>query len=221
MFSVNVAPGWGLFLESQRSPRRAALGSRATKTIVIKINAPTEPGQHPAQGPAASAGAGLERGARRAGSARSPRDACAAMARVQGSAPRRVSVFPVLRSVPALREKALSGAASDSPRRRATATLSQELPVWLDCHVRMYEYFEGVSALTICDNLRSGSHIRTDTRRRSTLHTATLLPIQVPAYFQHVSGSPGTRERSKPLCWFISVGFWQLCDTADSITWMR
>jgi transposase len=38
----------------------------------------------------------------------------------------------------------------------ATASLSQELPVWLDCHVRMYEYFQGVSALTICDNLRSG-----------------------------------------------------------------
>ena len=25
----------------------------------------------------------------------------------------------------------------------ATATLSQELPVWLDCHVRMYAFFGG------------------------------------------------------------------------------
>jgi transposase len=38
----------------------------------------------------------------------------------------------------------------------ATATLSQELPSWLDCHVRMYEFYRGVSALTIPDNLRSG-----------------------------------------------------------------
>lgn len=38
----------------------------------------------------------------------------------------------------------------------AIATLSQELPVWLGCHVRMYEFLGGVSALTICDNLLSG-----------------------------------------------------------------
>jgi transposase len=38
----------------------------------------------------------------------------------------------------------------------ATATPSQELPVWLDCHVRMYEFMSGVSALTICDGLRAG-----------------------------------------------------------------
>lgn len=38
----------------------------------------------------------------------------------------------------------------------ATATLSQELPVWLDCHVQMYAFFEGVSAITVPDNLRAG-----------------------------------------------------------------
>jgi transposase len=37
----------------------------------------------------------------------------------------------------------------------ARATLSQELPAWLDCHVRMYEAFGGVSAITVPDNLRS------------------------------------------------------------------
>jgi transposase len=37
----------------------------------------------------------------------------------------------------------------------ATATLSQQLPAWLDCHVRMYTFFGGVSALTVPDNLRS------------------------------------------------------------------
>jgi transposase len=38
----------------------------------------------------------------------------------------------------------------------ALATLSQSLPDWLDCHVRMYGFYQGVSALTIPDNLRSG-----------------------------------------------------------------
>ena len=38
----------------------------------------------------------------------------------------------------------------------ARATLSQTMPEWLDCHVRMYEAFRGVAAITVCDNLRSG-----------------------------------------------------------------
>jgi len=38
----------------------------------------------------------------------------------------------------------------------AWATLSQSLPEWLDCHVRMYGFYQGVSALTIPDNLLSG-----------------------------------------------------------------
>ncbi len=48
------------------------------------------------------------------------------------------------------------GALGASSYTFAVATLSQELPVWLDCHVRMYEFFCGASALTICDNLRAG-----------------------------------------------------------------
>jgi transposase len=38
----------------------------------------------------------------------------------------------------------------------AYATASQALPLWLDCHARMYEFFNGVSAITVPDNLRSG-----------------------------------------------------------------
>jgi transposase len=38
----------------------------------------------------------------------------------------------------------------------ACATLSQELPVWLDCHCRMYEFFRGVTAITVPDNLKAG-----------------------------------------------------------------
>src|SRR5690606_17125788 len=38
----------------------------------------------------------------------------------------------------------------------AWATLSQSLPEWLDCHVRMYDFYQGVSALTIPDNLLAG-----------------------------------------------------------------
>ena len=48
------------------------------------------------------------------------------------------------------------GALGASSYTFALATLSQELPVWLDCHVRMYEFFSGASALTICDNLLAG-----------------------------------------------------------------
>lgn len=47
------------------------------------------------------------------------------------------------------------GALGASSYTFAMATLSQALPVWLDCHVRMYEYMGGVAALTIPDNLRS------------------------------------------------------------------
>jgi len=48
------------------------------------------------------------------------------------------------------------GALGASSYTFAMASLSQELPAWLDSHVRMYEHFGGVPALTIPDNLRSG-----------------------------------------------------------------
>ncbi len=48
------------------------------------------------------------------------------------------------------------GALGASSYTFALATLSQTLPVWLDCHVRMYEFFQGVSAITIPDNLAAG-----------------------------------------------------------------
>ncbi len=38
----------------------------------------------------------------------------------------------------------------------ARATLSQTMPEWLDCHVRMYAAFQGVAAITVPDNLRAG-----------------------------------------------------------------
>lgn len=48
------------------------------------------------------------------------------------------------------------GALGASSYTFATATRSQTLPEWLDCHVRMYGFYRGVSALTIPDNLRAG-----------------------------------------------------------------
>lgn len=48
------------------------------------------------------------------------------------------------------------GVLGASSRTFACATASQELPCWLDCHVQMYEYFGGVSELTVPDNLKSG-----------------------------------------------------------------
>jgi transposase len=38
----------------------------------------------------------------------------------------------------------------------AEASLSQDLGSWLSSHVRMYEFFNGVSEITVPDNLRSG-----------------------------------------------------------------
>ena len=48
------------------------------------------------------------------------------------------------------------GALGASSYTFAMATLSQELPVWLDCHVQMYSFFGGVTAITTSDNLASG-----------------------------------------------------------------
>ena len=47
------------------------------------------------------------------------------------------------------------GALGASSYTFALATLTQQLPVWLDCHVRMYEFWCGVPAITIPDNLRA------------------------------------------------------------------
>jgi transposase len=38
----------------------------------------------------------------------------------------------------------------------AEACWSQDLPSWIGAHVRMYEYFDGVPAATVPDNLKSG-----------------------------------------------------------------
>jgi transposase len=48
------------------------------------------------------------------------------------------------------------GALGASSYTFACATHSQSSPEWLDCHVRMYDFYQGVSALTIPDNLRAG-----------------------------------------------------------------
>ena len=39
----------------------------------------------------------------------------------------------------------------------AEATWSQSLPDWTGSHVRMFEYFQGVSELVVPDNLSSGA----------------------------------------------------------------
>jgi len=79
------------------------------------------------------------------------------------------------------------GALGASSYTFAIATLSQELPVWLDCHVRMYEFFGGVSALTICDNLRAGvtrpdryeAQINPSYRELATHYGTCIIPTRV------------------------------------------
>jgi len=48
------------------------------------------------------------------------------------------------------------GVLSASNYTFAEATWSQKLPDWIDSHVNMYQFFGGVPALTLTDNLRSG-----------------------------------------------------------------
>jgi transposase len=55
-----------------------------------------------------------------------------------------------------LKTQLFVGALGASSYTFAVASLSQELPAWLASHVQMFEFYGGVSALTICDNLRSG-----------------------------------------------------------------
>ena len=46
----------------------------------------------------------------------------------------------------------------------------QDLPTWLDCHVRMYEFFSGASAITVPDNLRAA--IKTPDRYEAEINPA-------------------------------------------------
>jgi transposase len=79
------------------------------------------------------------------------------------------------------------GALGASSYTFAIATLSQELPVWLDCHVRMYEFLGGVSALTVCDNLRSGvkhpdryeAELNESYRELATHYSTCVIPTRV------------------------------------------
>lgn len=48
------------------------------------------------------------------------------------------------------------GALGASSYTFAMATESQDLHNWLHCHVRAFEFYQGVPAITVCDNLMSG-----------------------------------------------------------------
>jgi transposase len=86
-----------------------------------------------------------------------------------------------------IRTQLFVGALGASSYTFALATASQELPVWLDCHVRMYEYFGGVTALTIPDNLRSGvstpdryeAEINPSYRELATHYGTCVIPARV------------------------------------------
>jgi transposase len=68
------------------------------------------------------------------------------------------------------------GALGASSYTFAWATLSQNLPTWLDCHVRMYEFFSGVSAITVPDNLRSA--IKSPNRYEAEINPAYREPAE-------------------------------------------
>ena len=58
----------------------------------------------------------------------------------------------------------------------AYAVISQEVPQWLDCHVKMYEFFSGLTPITVPDILLSllvfvAPKTREKLRQRYWLHT--------------------------------------------------
>jgi transposase len=79
------------------------------------------------------------------------------------------------------------GALGASSCTFAIATESQALPVWLDCHVRMYEFYGGVAALTIPDNLRAAvvrpdryeAEINPSYRELATHYGTCVIPARV------------------------------------------
>jgi transposase len=86
-----------------------------------------------------------------------------------------------------IRTQLFVGALGASSYTFAIATLSQELPVWLDCHVRMFEFFSGVSTLTVCDNLRAGvthpdryeAELNESYRELATHYSTCVIPTRV------------------------------------------
>ncbi len=97
------------------------------------------------------------------------------------------------------------GALGASSYTFAFAKLSQELPVWLDCHVRMFEFFCGVSALIVCDNLRAGvthpdryeAEVNRSYRELATHYGTCVIPTRVrkPRADPRRSRSPPPRGR--------------------------
>jgi len=79
------------------------------------------------------------------------------------------------------------GALGASSYTFAIATLSQELPVWLDCHVRLFEFLSGVTSLIICDNLRAGvthpdryeAELNASYRELATHYSTCIIPTRV------------------------------------------
>jgi transposase len=69
----------------------------------------------------------------------------------------------------------------------AYAVPSQKVPHWIECHLRMYEYFGGVSAITIPDNLKSAvtrpdryEPVLNDTYKEMAEHYGTvIIPARV------------------------------------------
>jgi transposase len=79
------------------------------------------------------------------------------------------------------------GALGASSYTFAIATLSQELPVWLDCHVRLFEFIRGVTNVVVCDNLLAGvthpdryeAELNQSYRELATHYDTCIIPTRV------------------------------------------
>lgn len=92
----------------------------------------------------------------------------------------------------------------------AEATWTQTLPDWIGAHVRMLEYFGGVPALIVPDNLKAGvTHAcyYSATTSPTSIAPITTLPCITPRRFsRRGSRVPATRQRSRRVCSWRSGG---------------
>ena len=98
----------------------------------------------------------------------------------------------------------------------AEPVLHQDLPTWIGCHVRAFDYFEGTTVIWTPDNPRAGvkkpnkydPELNPTYAELARHYNATVLPLG--------RGGPGTRLRSRPECWWRSAGSWPPSETEPS-----
>ena len=102
----------------------------------------------------------------------------------------------------------------------AEATVSQDLPSWINSHVRAFEFFQGVAEILVPDNLKAGvsSPCRYEPDINPTYqdlaqhYGAVVIPAR--------PGKEGIRLRWNPQSLWLSDGYWQHLEITLSLASM-